>query len=215
MERNRRRDLHVGMHREAVSLRALVAADYPVARRLVASAFAGEPFAVGMFGESQLDRFAGMCREYSTWPWGANPVAVGAELAGTVVGVAVATPPGACHLCDDFDESEPPEATRAAQIEHEFQLRSRRAHLDAGLPPHAHIASVATEPVLEGCGVGRQVVEHLVARLWDAGARCAVLECLTGREQFYANMGFRRVTEFDDPGGPGLRSLLMRRDAPR
>ena len=60
---------------QPVSLRSLTPADYPVARRLVATAFAGEPFAVGMFGESPLDRFAGMTREYSTWPWQSNPVA--------------------------------------------------------------------------------------------------------------------------------------------
>jgi hypothetical protein len=39
-----------------------------------------------------------------------------------------------------------------------------------------------------------------------------VLECLTSREAFYEHFGFRRLDEFDDPGGPGLRAVLMKTD---
>ena len=199
---------------QPVSLRSLTPADYPVARRLVATAFAGEPFAVGMFGESPLDRFAGMTREYSTWPWQSNPVAIAADVGGALVGVAVATLPGACHLCDGFDETEHPQSTRAEQIEYQFQLASRNAHQSQHLPPHAHIATVVTDLFLRGCGVGERVVHELTERLWAAGVVCAVLECLTTRERFYERAGFRRIADFADPGGPTLRSVLMRVDRP-
>ena len=33
------------------------------------------------------------------------------------------------------------------------------------------------------------------------------------REAFYGRCGFRRVFEFDDPGSPGLRNVLMRIDS--
>jgi ribosomal protein S18 acetylase RimI-like enzyme len=202
-------------HEAELVVRDLVPDDYAVARRIVATAFGGEPFAAAMFGASPLDRFVGMAEQYDSWPWGSNPVVVGAEVRGSIVGVAMATLPGACHLCDDFDTTDDPTATTAQRIEREFQVACREAHAGARLPPHAHITTVATDPFLAGCGVGRRVVGELVARLGSVGARCAVLECLTTREQFYANVGFQRVVEFDDPGGPGLRSVLMRTNTPR
>ena len=203
-----------GQHRAELVVRELAPADYAVARRLIATAFGGEPFAVGMFGPSPLDRFVGMAEQYEAWPWGSNPIAVGAEVDGSIVGVATASLSGACHLCDEFDVTDDPSATTAQRIEREFQLACRDAHLGALLPPHAHISTVATEPFVSGSGVGRRVVGALVERLWSVGAPCAVLECLTTRERFYANLGFERVVEFDDPGGPGLRSVLMRLNAP-
>jgi ribosomal protein S18 acetylase RimI-like enzyme len=199
----------------AVTLRTLGADDLPAARRLVARAFAGEPFALGMFGESRLDRLVGMTGEYREWPAAPSPLIVGAEAGGVLVGVALATRPGACHLCDEFDESSPPGPTRAARIEHEFQSVCRAAHLDARLPAHAHITTVATDPFVHGCGVGTRVVRAVVDQVFAAGAECAALECLTTREEFYVRSGFRRLVEFDDPGGPGLRSVLMRIDAAR
>ena len=195
-------------------VRDLVGDDFPVARRIIATAFANEPFTVGMFGESLLDRFVGLTEQYASWPWTSNAVVVGAEAHGNVVGVALATLPGECHLCKGFDETVDPQSTKAEQIEHEFQLACRNAHLNEGLPPHAHIVSVATDPLLHGCGIGRRVVDEVVARIWSSGAQCAVLECLTTREAFYTGAGFRRLVEFVDPGGPGLRSVLMRIDAP-
>jgi ribosomal protein S18 acetylase RimI-like enzyme len=204
----------VNLDHPVVSLRSLTSADYAVARRIVATAFAGEPFAVGMFGESALDRFAGMAREYSTWPWASNPVGIAAEVGDSLVAVAIATLPGACQLCDGFDKVEHPQSTRAEQIEYQFQLACRNAHLAQNLPPHAHIATVATDLFLRGCGIGERVVHELIERLWSEGARCAVLECLTTREQFYVRAGFTRIADFADPAGPTLRSALMRFDGP-
>lgn len=197
----------------AVTLRELASGDLPAARRIIATAFAGEAFAVGMFGESRLDRLVGMMGEYGDWPSAPGPIIVGAEAGGVLVGVALATLPGACHLCDEFDETSTPGSTRAERIEHEFQSVCRAAHLGSGLPAHAHIATVATDPFVQGSGVGRRIVRALVDRVFADGAECVALECLTTREQFYARSGFRRVAEFDDPGGPGLRCVLMRNDA--
>ena len=196
----------------AVVLRDLVPADLVDARRIVATAFAGEAFAVGMFGESPLARLVGMTNEYSSWPETSTPLVLAAEVAGLLIGVGSATRPGECRLCDGFDETLRPDTTPAARIERSFQLACRQAHLDSGLPPHGHIATVATDPSIQGAGVGRLVVAGLLDRLRQAGARCAVLECLTTRESFYRHLGFDRVVEFDDPGGPGLRSVLMRID---
>ena len=89
------------MEREpTVVLRDLRPDDLEAARRIVATAFAGEPFAVGMFGEPPMHRLVGMTGEYSSWPSAANPIVVVAEADGLVVAVASATVPGECHLCD-------------------------------------------------------------------------------------------------------------------
>ena len=71
--------------------------DVQVARRIIATAFAGEPFAVAMFGDSPLARFVGMQEQYRSWPSDPAPVAVVARAGSEVVGVAQGTRPGQCQ----------------------------------------------------------------------------------------------------------------------
>jgi len=194
----------------SLAIRPVYADDYQMARRLVATAFAGEPFARGMFGESALARFAGLASDYAEWPSAPNPVLIGAEAAGHLVGIALATLPGECALCDGFDQSKTTVDTEAERIEHEFQLACRHSHVTNKLPPHAHIGPVATDPTLHGTGVGRLLMSALADRLRAKEVECVVLECSTSRAAFYEHCGFKRVHEFDDPGGPGLRAVLMR-----
>lgn len=186
-----------------------------MARCLVATAFAGEAFAYGMFGDSPLARFAGLAADYATWPTAPNAIMVGAHTGGHLVGVATATLPGECGLCDAFDEPEPPLVTDAERIEHEFQLACRHAHLTSNLPPHAHIPTVATEPILHGSGVGRTLMSALTDVLRSEGVDHVVLECLSSRVAFYQHCGFQVVDEFVDPAGPDLRSVLMQADIRR
>ena len=44
-----------------------------------------------MFGDSPLDRFAGLAADYDTWPTAPNAIVIGAESAGHLVGIAAAT----------------------------------------------------------------------------------------------------------------------------
>ena len=178
----------------SLAIRTVDAGDYQMARRLVATAFVGEPFV----------------SDYAAWPSAPNPVLIGAETAGHLVGVALATLPGECALCDGFDQSKTTVDTEAERIEHEFQLACRHSHLTNKLPPHAHIGPVATDPTLHGTGVGRLLMSALADRLRAKEVECVVLECSTSRAAFYEHCGFKRVHEFDDPGGPGLRAVLMR-----
>ncbi len=183
-----------------------------MARRLVATAFVGEPFARGMFGESALARFAGLASDYAAWPSSPNAILIGAETAGHLVGVALTTLPGECGLCDAFDQPKPTVVTEAERMEREFQLVCRHSHLTNELPPHAHIGPVATDPMLHGSGVGRLLMSALADRLRAKEVECVVLECLISRAGFYEHCGFQRVHEFADPGGPDLRSVLMQTD---
>jgi predicted N-acetyltransferase YhbS len=66
---------------------------------------------------------------------------------------------------------------------------------------------------VHGSGVGRHLVRELIDRIWTTGVDCAVLECLTSREAFYARSGFRRVVGIGASDSPGLRSVLMRIDS--
>ena len=195
-----------------LTFRELEVADYPVARRLVASAFAGEPFAVGMFGDSSLERLVGMVDEYAQWPHLERPLSVVATAGDVLVGAAVATLAGECDLCGGAPDAPAGPMSRSAEVEFEFQRCCREAHLGADLPRHAHICTVAVDPFVKGVGLGRRLVVELLGRLRTAGASCVVLECLTSRERFYEACGFRTVVEFPDPGGPNLFSVLMRLD---
>jgi GNAT superfamily N-acetyltransferase len=188
--------------------------EYPIARRIVATAFEGEPFARGMYGDSPLARFAGLADDYAAWPSSSHPILIGVEAAGHLVGVALATLPDQCGLCDVFDQTKKTVVTNAERINDEFLLVSRRSHLTSKLPTHAHITTVATEPTLHGTGIGRLLMSALIDVLRSQAVETVVLECLTGRSTFYERCGFVRVDEFADPGGPNLRTLLMRADLP-
>lgn len=174
-----------------------------IGRRIVAAAFAGEPFAFGMFGDEVLERYAGMLGNYSDWPADDEALVMAARVDGHLLGVALATRPGRCSLCDLLPDPD------AHPIDAEFYRRCAQAHHDAALPPHVHIQTVATDAAVQGTGIGRILMGALLAET-AAWASATVLECLTTRRRFYERIGFEVVSEFDDPGGPGLRALLMR-----
>ncbi len=181
----------------------------PQLRRIVAAAFSGEPFTEGMYGPSRLERYRHLLDDYRSFPGPTDQVVVG-TCDDVVVSFAAMEPPGACGLCRGVAADPPADAAVAEQIEHEFARRCRAAHLAADLPPeHARITTVATEPFLAGTGIGGHVVAALVDHAWASGAGCLALECLTSRGAFYRRLGFADVVEFDDPGGDGLRSMLM------
>src|SRR5207342_1221553 len=109
------------------------------------------------------------------------------EAGGHLVGIALATLPGQCELCEAFDQSKPGPTmeTDAERIEREFQSACRRSHLTTELPPHAHITTVATEPALHGSGIGRALMDALAEALRSRDVEWVVLECLTSRALFY------------------------------
>jgi GNAT superfamily N-acetyltransferase len=179
--------------------------------RLCARAFVPEPWVIGMFGDDVLDRFAGTSESYTSMAWSDDRIAIGAFVAGALVGVAGATRPGRCRYCDiDDDELAASRAVRGAPIEDEFDDLCIAAHRGEGLPVHARIAPVAAEPALQGAGIGRAVVAGIVAALLDDGASCIVLECNEHNAPFYEHAGFRAFARFREPSGP--MSCVMRLD---
>jgi GNAT superfamily N-acetyltransferase len=115
-------------------------------------------------------------------------------------------PAGACHLCLDTDPNRPP-ADAAAQGEWRFSVTRRAAHLTQG--EHAWIHRVAVEPIVQGCGVGRLLVEAAVEAARTTRSPCVLLECEQHREPFYLARGFHRATSFPDSLGPDVS--VMRR----
>ena len=162
-----------------------------------------------MFGESPLARFIGMAHDYETWPSAPNPIVLGVEAGRHLVGVALATLPGQCGLCDEFQSSLTSPDSEAERIDYEFQHACRNSHLESNLAPHARVQTVATEPTLHGSEIGRTLMTAMIDELRAIQVESVVLECLTSRAAFYEHFGFRRLNEFDDPGGPGLRAVLM------
>jgi GNAT superfamily N-acetyltransferase len=192
-----------------VAIRPMRPGEEPQLRRIVAAAFSGEPFSVGMYGPDRAERYRRLLQDFAEFPTARHLVTV-AAVDDAVVALAALQAPGTCSLCGSEPEAPGPDADAAAHIDFEFARRCRAAHLGAGLPSdHARITTVATEPFLAGSGIGRQVVLAALAQAWELGAPLVALECLRSRAAFYARVGFGEVTEFDDPGGPGLRALLM------
>lgn len=192
-----------------VAVGSMTEAHRPQLARIVAAAFSGEAFTVGMYGPHRSERYRRLLDDYRSFPSSSYEVAV-ASVDDTAVAVATLQRPGACALCTTAAPELDADADKGAQIDHEFELRCRAAHASAHLPPdHARIPTVATEPFLAGEGLGRLVVASVLDRAWELGAPCVALECLRSRAAFYGHLGFDEVIEFDDPGGPGLRSLLM------
>jgi GNAT superfamily N-acetyltransferase len=181
----------------------------PQLRRIVAAAFSGEPFTIGMYGPIRSERYRRLLQDYQDYPSDRYDVTV-AAVDQVVVALASLELPGDCGLCTRPMPELAADADAGAAIDHAFELRCRHAHASSGLPDdHARITTVATEPFLAGEGIGRRVVAAALDRAWAHGASCVALECLRSRAAFYAHLGFEEVVEFDDPGGPELRSLLM------
>ena len=198
-------------HAVTVDLRLLDPARFGVARRLVAAAFSGEPFTFAMYPPTRLDRFVGLHADYADWP-GAAATTWGVWAGDALLGVTSAFPAGCCPPCAEDPTLDPDTLSPSGRVNHVFRLRCRDAHRQGGLPPHAYLGTVAIEPAAAGHGIGRQLVRGVVERLWRAGEHCVVLECVRDLVPFYARCGFRVVSEFDDPGAPGLRSCCLRAD---
>jgi ribosomal protein S18 acetylase RimI-like enzyme len=56
----------------------------------------------------------------------------------------------------------------------------------------AYLCDVAVHPDCQGQGLGRQIIERLLARC--RGHRKIILYAVPGREAFYERLGFRRMT---------------------
>ena len=56
----------------------------------------------------------------------------------------------------------------------------------------AYLCDVAVHPEYQGQGLGRQIIESLLARC--RGHRKIILYAVPGREAFYERLGFRRMT---------------------
>jgi len=194
----------------ALHVRDLVADDWPAAAGVAARAMCHEPFMVAILGEDQLARVGEAARMYRAWPWSDDIVATGAFVVDELVGMAVASPPPTCRLCERIDSGRRPPDDVVGRRMHEFDVAARAAH--QGQPPHSRVAPVAVEPVAQGAGVGAAVVGALVQRLDALGGGTVLLECLPKLESFYGAAGFRTVGSFVDPYGPDV--LLMRADLP-
>jgi ribosomal protein S18 acetylase RimI-like enzyme len=192
-------------------LRDAVPGDLPVVRRILALAFAGEPFTIGMYGPSRIQRLRGTLAGHADWPDDDRLVIV-ATLDEMIVGVAGATRAGCCSRCDTPGKPLPDDPSPDDRIDHALRTRIGASHRSYQQTPHGHINSVAVDPGAQGAGIGRTLVTGLVDRLCAEDSLPILLECASNRARFYERCGFVRLDEFDDPAGPGLGVTLMRLD---
>lgn len=80
----------------------------------------------------------------------------------------------------------------------------------------AYLCDIAVMPSHQGSGLGRQIVERLLAL--SQGHRKIILYAVPGKEGFYRRFGFRRMTTamaiFDDPAQATARGYLDNDAAP-
>ena len=189
-----------------IDIRELRRDEWSTAMAVATRAFLHEPFIAAMFGANLHQRFVATREFYAATPWTPIDLRLGAFLAGDLVGVVVASPEGGCHLCKpegDPDADLPPDESR-------WQELARLSHVPQ--PPHARIGRLVVEPTLHGAGIGRALLVAALRWLEQRGATVVLLECETGREDFYLATGFDRVAIISTPTNGDEGSYLMRRD---
>ena len=82
------------------------------------------------------------------------------------------------------------------------------------VPPEGDVATIAVAPSAQGRGLGRMLLDALVAEARRRGVTQLFLEVLEGNEAalaLYASSGFERQGHRRDYYGPGLDALVLRR----
>jgi ribosomal-protein-alanine N-acetyltransferase len=82
------------------------------------------------------------------------------------------------------------------------------------VPPEGDVATIAVAPSSQGRGLGRTMLDALVAEARRRGVTQLYLEVLDGNEAalaLYASSGFERQGHRRDYYGPGLDAIVLRR----
>ena len=119
------------------------------------------------------------------------------------VGTKVQTDPGAFQAVLDH----PGTSVHGAEVDGAVRAMATLhvlPNLTHGGHGYAILENVVTAPDWRGRGLGRAVIEHIIARAWGADCHKIVVATgpLPGTRDFYEKLGFR-----SDPGG----SLHLRR----
>ena len=163
-----------------ITLGDLRSDDVPAARRLVATAFAGEAFRVGTVGDVPVARFAGMAEQYRSFPESPDALVQAAYVGDQVVGVrwsrrapvsaTTATPSPSRLLHPRPGPSGSSSSSRAS------------AGTCTSRPPYLRTCTSRPSPPSRSCRGPASDVES--SSVWSAGSgatarECAVLECLS------------------------------------
>jgi ribosomal-protein-alanine N-acetyltransferase len=82
------------------------------------------------------------------------------------------------------------------------------------VPPEGDVATIAVAPSSQGRGLGRTLLDAVVAEARRRGVTLLYLEVLDGNEAalaLYASAGFERQGHRRDYYGPGLDAIVLRR----
>lgn len=184
-------------------VRPLREGEVPVASRLLAAAFADDPF-IGWFFRDRwrrrlaLPRFFGAVL-YELLPGGA---VFAIEPDGVLAGVAAWTPPSVEPLS-------PVRARLSAlQVRAIFPRAARRlrggfATLAEYHPsfPHWYLAFVGIDPGAQRRGLGRALLEPVLVEADAAGGACYLETPFPGTRSFYERLGYEETAELEPVRG--------------
>ena len=181
-----------------IELRPLLQAQWEQAKQLMGRAFSDYEYAHTLYGNSVLDRLAGVSAEYGARPWRPQATAIGAWAGSVLVGAALAYPPGLCPACGPGSIGPEPDPNDPAAVAGATFDAIARAEHDK-LPEHGYVGPVGVEPIAHGQGVGAAVMAAALDGIRERRRGLMLLECLASRERFYGRLGFTTVAHFDDP----------------
>jgi GNAT superfamily N-acetyltransferase len=189
-------------------IRPVTAAEWPAAAELSARAFLDEPYAVVAFGDDRLDRFERLHDHYRA----GDPVANGRLMLGAfagrhVVAIAGAYPPASCPYCRPQTAEELASDDPFDVAFRDVDVLTRRSH--AELEPHWYVAPVATEPVFQGAGIGRLLMNRLAEAVMAREPAPIVLECGSHLVSFYERCGYERGADVSH-GRIDLHTMVRR-----
>ncbi len=178
-----------------LDIRGLRADERRLAGGLTARAMRDNPTTEAMCGADPLERLAHMQTVWTAFFHRPPGPALGAFYRGCLVGVAGATPPGACightygpRAADVAGGAEPArdDPARFDYVQATYAVND--------LPePHWHLGPVGVEPGFQGRGVGRVLVQELIA-IMDADGNASWCETDTEPNvRFYEALGWEPV----------------------
>lgn len=194
-----------------IVVRHLERVEHEAAAAVAARALVDAPTVVAAYGDDLLDRLALPHADFSTLYRFLPSPQIGAFCGACLIGVAAASPPGACigsffrTAAAEVLDRPTPGLGDPSRVEVFWAQWAIHDPADE----HWHVGPVGVEPGFQGRGVGRTIMRDLCAT-FDREARVAWLETdKDANVRFYDSLGFEVVETKTILGVP---TWFMRRD---
>jgi GNAT superfamily N-acetyltransferase len=169
------------------TVRGLRDGEWSAAAGVAARAMWDEPYLRLTYGDDPVHRFAATHDLYETADLTGRLILV-AVADGEVVGVVAGRPPGTCVYCRPITAEELASDDPMDVAFRRVDARARDAH--RSLEAHWYLAPLAVEPVVQGAGLGRRLMDAFHEVTAAQQPEPIVLECAPHVRGFYEGLGY-------------------------